>query len=155
MEEGVSESVNESGSIKIGNNETNLPLAAVDIAGPKYTLDGGPSGVSWENDTSTCTIPLVMLDYQANSTMTNVNTTNPNQSYSVEGLFEFEAGVMIYAVSYPDFGETNGAEIWHDPTFSVFMEWEDPFIWAWILVFGSITLVGVAAIMITKRKNQR
>jgi len=59
-------------------------------------------------------------------------------------------------VSYDNFGTgtyTTGDEIVHDPTFSVFITTTNPGVIAIILVIGAVGLAGIAAVLITKKKN--
>lgn len=70
----------------------------------------------------------------------------------MEGALEIRFSALIYAVSYPTFKST-GQKIVHDPTFSIFITFDNPMFWAVILVFGSVILVGVATVMIMKKKN--
>jgi len=139
----------ETGEIKIGDETGNLPVAGVDIAGPGYTLGTDPTILP----ASTTTIPLAWANYTATADASFVDTANPSNSFEVGGFLNIEAGVMIYAVSYPAF-DGSGQAIWHDPTFSVFMTWDNPGFWAVILVVAGISLVAVAAILITRRKNR-
>jgi hypothetical protein len=139
----------ETGEIKIGDETGNLPVAGVDIAGPGYSLGTDPTLYP----ASTTTIPLAWANYTATADATFVDTASPAKSFQVAGFLNVEAGVMIYAVSYPEF-DGSGLAIWHDPTFSVFMTWDNPGFWAVILVVAGISLVAVAAILITRRKNR-
>lgn len=142
------------GVIKVGTYTGDLPVAAIDIAGPEYVQT---SGTTTKTNTTypakTCTIPLAFIDFNAKANKVNVNTENPNQSFNATGILNLTASAMLYAVSYPTWNGT-GDGISHDPTFSVFMTWNSPGFWALILVIGGVTLVGVAAILITKRKNR-
>ncbi len=61
--------------------------------------------------------------------------------------------VLAYAVCYPEFEDGTG--IWHDPTFSVFMTFQAPEFWALILLIAGVGLVGVATILIKRRKDMR
>ena len=49
----------------------------------------------------------------------------------------------------------NGSGIWHDPTFSVFMVFEATGFWALILLIAGVGLVGIATILIKRRKDMR
>jgi hypothetical protein len=60
---------------------------------------------------------------------------------------------MVYAVCFPEFDDGTG--IWHDPTFSVFMVFEAKGFWALILLIAGVGLVGVATILIKRRKDMR
>ncbi|MHA1898764.1 MAG: hypothetical protein ACTSU2_15335, partial [Promethearchaeota archaeon] len=139
------------GYIKVGRETGDLPVAAIDIAGPKYQQVNGPS--TTEYNASTTTIPLAFFDFDAKSHATHVETQKPNKSFEANAFLNISSSIMIYAVNYPTW-DGSGDGLIHDPTFSVFMTWNNPGFWAVILVIGGITLVAVAAIMITKRKNR-
>ncbi|MHA1729544.1 MAG: hypothetical protein ACTSWY_12575 [Promethearchaeota archaeon] len=143
------------GMIKVGRYSGDLPLAYVDIAGPAYQQDDDPTTPETydEYNASTCTIPLAFFEFDAAGSVQQADATNPTQSFEASGFVNLESSVMIYAVNYPTW-KGSGDQIWHDPTFSVFMTWDNPGFWAVILVIGGVTLVAVAALMITKRKNR-
>ncbi|MBN2154424.1 MAG: hypothetical protein JW776_00085 [Candidatus Lokiarchaeota archaeon] len=142
-------SINASGTIKVGDYTGDLPVAAVDIAGPEY-IQGDP-GTSYP--ASTCTIPLAFLDFDASAKVRYEDPNAPSQSFEAGGFLNISSSILIYAVNYPTFNGS-GDKLWHDPTFSVFMQWDNPGFWAVILVIAGITLVAVAAILITRRKNR-
>jgi hypothetical protein len=141
-----------SGSIKVGRDTGDLPVASVDIAGPQY-IQNTSAGVETLHNASTCTIPMAFLDFDASSKVSYSDYQNPTQSLNINGMLAIEASIMIYCVNYPTWNGS-GDELIHDPTFSVFMEWDNPGFIAVFLAIGSLTLVAVAAIMITKRKNR-
>lgn len=142
------------GAIYVGNNAGDLPLAAIDIAGPNYELyEDGPSSTPATYPAKTTTIPLAYAKLNLGANVQYIDDQNPNASFKASGFLNIEASVVIYAVSYPEFNG-DGYQIIHDPTFSIFMTWENPGFWAVILVIGTVTLVAVAAIMITKKKNR-
>lgn len=145
----VATSQNRHGVIKVGRETGDLPVAYVDIAGPEYE-QGDPAV---KHNASTVLLPMAFLAFEAEANAQYVDARAPEQSFEASGFLELQASVMIYAVNYPTF-DGSGDQIWHDPTFSVFMTWDNPGFWAVILVVGSVTLVAVAAIMITKRKNR-
>lgn len=147
--------VNQTGQIKVGDKTGNLPVAGVDIAGPGYWLDLEPGQANTTNalPASTTTIPLAWMNYTARAQANYVDSQNATNSFSVSGFLNIEASMLIYAVSYPDW-DGSGMKIAHDPTFSVFMTWDNPGFWAVILVVAGISLVAVAAILITRRKNR-
>ncbi len=144
--------INGEGTIKVGDYTGDLPVASVDIAGPDYEqgLDAGPTTT---HPASTCTIPLAFLAFDASANIQYENADDPSQNFEAGGYLNISSAILIYAVSYPTFDGT-GEGIWHDPTFSVFMTWDNPGFWAVILVVAGITLVAVAAILITRRKNR-
>jgi hypothetical protein len=145
----------QTGQIKVGDKTGNLPVAGVDIAGPGYWLDLDPGMANTTNPlpASTTTIPLAWLNYTARAQANYVDSQNATNSFSVSGFLNIEASMLIYAVSYPAW-DGSGMKIAHDPTFSVFMTWDNPGFWAVILVVAGISLVAVAAILITRRKNR-
>jgi hypothetical protein len=143
-------SVNATGTIRIGDETGGLPVAGVDIAGPGYYLNGD---TTTPYPASTTTIPLAWMNMTANAQATYVDSETPSNSFKVSGFLNLETSILIYAVSYPEFNGS-GAQIDHDPTFSVFMTWDNPGFWAVILVVAGISLVAVAAILITRRKNR-
>lgn len=143
-------SVRATGEIKIGDETGNLPVAGVDIAGPGYYLNGDYGTVY---PAATTTIPLAWMNLTANAQATYIDADTPSNSFQVGGFLGLETAILIYAVSYPEFNGS-GAQIDHDPTFSVFMTWDNPGFWAVILVVAGISLVAVAAILITRRKNR-
>ncbi len=143
-------SVRATGEIKIGDETGNLPVAGVDIAGPGYYLNGDYGTVY---PAATTTIPLAWMNLTANAQATYIDADTPSNSFQVSGFLGLETAILIYAVSYPEFNGS-GAQIDHDPTFSVFMTWDNPGFWAVILVVAGISLVAVAAILITRRKNR-
>lgn len=140
---------NQHGLIKVGRFNSTLPVAAVDIAGPEY-WQAVPAN---KFNASTTTLPLAFFAYDAQAEVTYVDSNDPTQSFEAGGFIELESSVLIYAVNYPSWNGS-GDMIWHDPTFSVFMTWDNPGFWAVILVIGGVTLVAVAAVMITRRKNR-
>jgi hypothetical protein len=149
----VTGNVQANGTIKIGDYTGDLPVAAVDIAGPEYNQTVAGGGASTTHPASTTTIPLAFLTFDASANMRYEDPGAPQQSFEAGGFIAIESAILIYAVSYPTFDGT-GDGIWHDPTFSVFMTWDNPGFWAVILVVAGISLVAVAAILITRRKNR-
>jgi hypothetical protein len=141
-----------SGTIKVGRETGDLPVAAIEIAGPKY-IQNDLNGLVGEYEAKTTTIPLAFLDFDASSKVSYADYANPTQSLNVDGVLAIEASIMIYCVNYPTW-DGSGDELIHDPTFSVFMEWDNPGFIAVFLAVGSLALVAIAAIMITKRKNR-
>jgi len=140
---------NVDGTIKVGNDEGTLPLAAIDIAGPNY-IQGIP-GTSYPAKTTL--VPLAYLRMNIAGHVQYIDDKSPNASFKADGFLSIETSIVIYAVAYPTWNGS-GDQLIHDPTFSIFMTWENPGFWAVILVVGSVTLVAVAAILITKKKNR-
>ncbi|MHA1522257.1 MAG: hypothetical protein ACTSRK_18950 [Promethearchaeota archaeon] len=135
--------------VKVGDVEGDLPLAEIEIAGPNYNMTT-PEGVTTEHAAKTNTIPAIYAEWEGQNSETY--TQEDNSTAAISSVVNFDFSMLIYAVSYDVFNST-GNQIIHDPTFSIFIVSENPGIWAVILVVGSVTLVGVAAVMITKRKQ--
>ncbi|MHA1675053.1 MAG: hypothetical protein ACTSYI_15660 [Promethearchaeota archaeon] len=135
--------------VKVGNVENDLPLAEIDIAGPNYTMTTA-EGVSSEHLAKTNVIPALYAEWEGENSETY--TQEDNSTAVINSTVNFDYSMLLYAVSYDVF-DSSGNQIVHDPTFSIFIVSENPGIWAVILVVGSVTLVGVAAVMITKRKQ--
>jgi hypothetical protein len=142
---------NETHKIKVGDVDEDLPLAEVDIAGPNYTQTDA-SGVTTTYKANTTTIPTVYAQWEGQGSETY--TQNDNSTGAISANLQIEFSVLLYAVSYYSF-DSSGDEIWHDPTFSVFITFEEPGVIAIILVIGTIALVGIAAVLITKKKNKK
>ncbi|MHA1339833.1 MAG: hypothetical protein ACTSRZ_06785 [Promethearchaeota archaeon] len=140
---------NVDGTIKVGNDKGTLPLAAIDIAGPDYQQGNPPSSYP----AKTTLIPLAFFGLNLGAHVQYIDDQNPNASFKADGFLEIQTSIVLYAVAYPTW-DGSGDQLIHDPTFSIFMTWENPGFWAVILVVGSVTLVAVAAILITKKKNR-
>ena len=143
----------ETSKVNVGDIDQELPLAEIDIAGPEYE-QYDKDGVMTTHPARTTTIPTVYIEYEGQS-----SETYEQEDESVGQLnstVNFDFSVLIYAVAYDTFGYdgwTSGDEIVHDPTFSIYIIADNPGFWAVILVVGSIALVGIAALIITKRKQ--
>lgn len=135
---------NEKGSLFVGDVEGSLPLAEVNITGPDYEQNGV------KHPAKSIIIPTMFAEYDVQAQEGYVQKDN---SFGVMGAnLTISVSVVIYAVSYPTFN-TSGAEIVHDPTFSIYITFENPGVLAIILVVGVVALVGIAAILVTKKKN--
>ncbi len=143
----------ETSKINVGDIDQELPLAEIDIAGPEYDQTDS-SGSTVKHPAKTTTIPTVYSEYQGQASETY---EQEDQSFGqLNSTVNLDFSVLIYAVAYDTFGYdgfTSGDEIVHDPTFSIFIISENPGFWAVILVVGSVALVGLAALLITKRKQ--
>ena len=128
-------------------------MAEIDIAGPEYDQTDN-LGATTTHPAQTVIIPTVFASYMGEASETY---TQEDQSVGqLNSTIQIELSVLIYAVSYNTFGYngfTSGDEIVHDPIFSIFIVSENPGVWAAILVVGGITLTGVAALLITKKKQ--
>ncbi|QEE15333.1 hypothetical protein DSAG12_01158 [Promethearchaeum syntrophicum] len=139
--------------IRVGDINQELPLADIDIAGPEYNQSGANTG---DYPAETTIIPTVYAEFEGQSSETyEQEDTSIGQ---INATINIEFSTLIYAVSYPTFGMgnenyTTGDEIIHDPTFSVFITTINPGVIAIILVIGAVGLAGIAAVLITKKKN--
>jgi hypothetical protein len=75
------------------------------------------------------------------------------ETYSRDIQVQTELSVLVWAVCYPEFEDGTG--IWHDPTFSVYMVFESEGFWAVIVLIAGVGLVGVATVLIKRRKDRR
>ena len=144
--------------IKIGNyisNDSKDKLDFVDIGGEDYTLGVRDDKEIKEPTTTTLPLGLWTGEQERHETVMG-NTETAEDDYSSDVSAEADYGVMLYGVCYPDFDGT-GKGIWHDPTFSVYMiiTPEATVAIALILLVGGVGLVGIATILIKKKKNRR
>jgi len=123
----------------------------VDIAGPYYEQVNETG--TYQHPASTSIIPLGLFEAGVSDFSTHINEGDPTASFTSEGFFQTDFNVMLYSVNYPTFAGS-GDGLFHDPVFSVFMTWEAQSIISIILLLGGITLLGVATILITRRKNK-
>jgi len=123
----------------------------VDIAGPYYEQVNETG--TYQHSASTSIIPLGLFEAGVSDFSTHINEEDPTASFTSEGFFQTDFNVMLYSVNYPTFAGS-GDGLFHDPVFSVFMTWEAQSIISIILLLGGITLLGVATILITRRKNK-
>jgi hypothetical protein len=141
----------ETHKINVGDIDQELPLAEIDIAGPNYNQTG------FTNDdfqAKTTIIPTVYAEFEAQAGETY--SKDDSSIGQISAVVNIEFSTLIYAVSYDTFGTgtfTSGDEIIHDPTFSVFITTVNPGVIAIILVIGAVGMAGIAAVMITKKKN--
>jgi len=128
-------------------------LDFVDIAGPDYVY--GPEGSITTAPASTSIIPLALweTEVERHDTFTEENTGQPITTFATDIGLNISFNVMLYAVCFPMFEDGNG--IWHDPTFSVYMIFEATGFWALILLIAGVGLVGIATILIKRRKDAR
>lgn len=147
--------VEESHELKIGNYLGGTePLDFVDIAGPYY--DYGNETVSQREraNASTAIIPLALWtgEMERHDTFTPPSETNV-ETFSSDIRVSANFTVLAYAVCYPEFEDGTG--IWHDPTFSVYMVFQSEEFWALIVLIAGVGLVGVATVLIKRRKDSR
>ena len=146
---------NQSHELRIGNyigRGAQEELEFVDIAGPDYVYGNESSTLT--APASTSIIPLFVWEMEVDT----------HDSYTLAGGGEVstftrdigittEFNVMVYAVSYPEF--EGGSKILHDPTFSVYMVFESEGFWAIVVLVAGIALVGIATVLIKRRKDGR
>ncbi|UCD01033.1 MAG: hypothetical protein JSV23_09125 [Promethearchaeota archaeon] len=127
-------------------------LEFVDIAGPEYEY-GSESSRSLAN-ASTSIIPLLvwLMEHDRHDTYVIAGGEEVS-TFSSDIRIQTELSVMVWAVCYPEFEDGSG--IWHDPTFSVYMTFESEGFWALIVLIAGVGLVGVATILIKRRKDRR
>jgi hypothetical protein len=127
-------------------------LEFVDIAGPDYEY--GSESVRNTAPASTSIIPLAvwLMENERHDSYVIAGGTEVS-SFASDIRVQTELSVMVYAVCYPQFEDGNG--IWHDPTFSVFMVFQSEGFWALIVLIAGVGLVGVATILIKRRKDTR
>ena len=141
--------------LKVGNyigRSAQEELEFVDIAGPEYEY-GNESSRSFAN-ASTSIIPLLVwqMEHERHDTYV-IQGGEEVSTFASDIRVQTELNVMVYAVCYPYFEDGTG--IWHDPTFSVYMVFESEGFWALIVLIAGVGLVGVATILIKRRKDQR
>lgn len=127
-------------------------LEFVDIAGPDYEY--GTESVKSSDPASTNIIPALvwLMEHERHDTVVVAGGGSVG-TYSSDIQVQTEFNVLVYAVCYPEFNEGSG--IWHDPTFSVYMVFESEGFWALIVLIAGVGLVGVATILIKRRKDRR
>jgi hypothetical protein len=146
---------NETHTLKVGNylgRSFQDKLAFVDIAGPDYEYGNEASRNT--APASSAVIPLALYQGEVERHDTFVSSdTSEVLTFATDIRLNVSFNVMAYAVCYPAFNDGSG--IWHDPTFSVYMVFEAPGFWALILLIAGVGLVGIATILIKRRKDAR
>ena len=146
---------NQTHSLKVGNylgRAFHDELAFVDIAGPDYTY--GSVVTNSTAPASSAIIPLALYEGEIERHDTFVGGSGESYTtFATDIQLNVSFNVMAYAVCFPEFN--NGTGIWHDPTFSVFMVFDVKGFWALILLVAGVGLVGVATILIKRRKDTR
>jgi hypothetical protein len=144
---------NVSHDVKIGNylgGQTKLDF--IDIAGPYY--DFGNDIVKGRANANTSIIPIALwMGEVARHDTFVAEDGDPVQTFATDIRVQAEFNVMVYAICYPEFEDGTG--IWHDPTFSVYMVFESEGFWALIVLISGVGLVGVATVLIKRRKDRR
>ncbi|MFX1280403.1 MAG: hypothetical protein ACFFA3_13425 [Promethearchaeota archaeon] len=146
-----------SNQLKVGNyigKKAAQKLDFVDIAGPFYEY-GMDRTTAPQYNASTNIMPLLLWEWEMDrhDTFTFENGTT-SQTFASDISITTEFNVMVYAVCYPEF---NGLAygVWHDPTFSVYMVFQSEGFWALIVLIAGVGLVGVATVLIKRRKDSR
>ena len=145
---------NETHSLKIGNylgHDIAGKLDFVDIAGEEYLY--GAEGSTNSAPASTNILPVALFEAEAGKHKTFEGTPGESETFAADIGVNVSFNVLVYAVCFPEFN--NGSGIWHDPTFSVFMTFEVKGFWALILLIAGVGFVGVATILIKRRKDNR
>jgi len=140
----------ESHMIRVGDYRGALPLAAIDIAGPNYEQYSDPT-TNTTHPAKTTLIPQVYAQLNARSSATYEDSQSGINV--MQGALTVEFSALIYAVSYSTF-DSSGQRIVHDPTFSLFITFENPAFWALIFVIASVVLAGIGAFLIKKKKEE-
>ncbi|MFX0001468.1 MAG: hypothetical protein ACFE9Q_10405 [Candidatus Hodarchaeota archaeon] len=143
--------------LKVGNyigRKTGQKLDFVDIAGRYYEL-GMDRSTATKYNASTNTLPLMLWKWEMDRHDTfTLGDESTSQTFASEIRIKTEFNVLVYAVCYPEF-DGSGQGVWHDPTFSIYMVFEGEGFWALIVLIAGVGLVGVATILIKRRKDQR
>lgn len=143
-------------SLKIGNylpQNIRDKLAFVDIAGPDYEYGPENELLRGTAPASTSILPVALFESETEAHETFEGTPGEVETFAADIGLNVTFSVMVYAVCFPKF--EGGSGIWHDPTFSVFMTFEATGFWALILLVAGVGLVGVATILIKRRKDMR
>ena len=127
-------------------------LEFIDIAGPDYEYGTESSRLTSPASTSIIPVLVWLMEHERHDTVVAAGGTEV-ETYSRDISVQTELSVLVWAVSYPEFEEGTG--IWHDPTFSVFMVFESEEFWALIVLIAGVGLVGVATVLIKRRKDRR
>ncbi len=141
-------------SLKIGNylgKNIAGKLDFVDIAGPEYYY--GAEESTTKDKAKSNILPVALFEAEVDKHETYEGTPGETETFAADISLNVSFNVIVYAVCFPMFN--NGTGIWHDPTFSVFMVFEAKGFWALILLIAGVGFVGVATILIKRRKDMR
>ena len=148
---------NETHTLKVGNylgKAFKDELAFVDIAGPDYEYGVEDEASRSTAPASSAIIPLALYEGEVQRHDTFQDETGEHfTTFATDIQLNVSFNVMAYAVCFPMFNDGTG--IWHDPTFSVYMVFEAQGFWALILLIAGVGLVGIATILIKRRKDAR
>jgi hypothetical protein len=133
-----------------GNAQDELEF--IDIAGPDYEYGSELSRLTDPASTSIIPVLVWQMEHERHDTITATGGTEVS-TFASDIQVRAEFNVMVWAVCYPEFNDGTG--IWHDPTFSVYMIFESEGFWALIVLIAGVGLVGVATILIKRRKDSR
>ena len=149
--------LNSTHELKVGNyigGKAADKLDFVDIAGPFYEIGMDRSNAT-QYDASTNILPLMLWKWEMERHDTfELGDGTESKTFASDISITTEFNVMVYAVCFPEFNGT-GQGIWHDPTFSVYMVFEGESFWAIVVLIAGVGLVGVATILIKRRKDRR
>jgi len=127
-------------------------LEFIDIAGIDYEYGDSSTRVTAPASTSIIPVLVWLLEHERHDTVVAAGG-NEVSTYSSDIRVQTELNVLVWAVNYPEFEDGTG--IWHDPTFSVYMVFESEGFWALIVLISGVGLVGVATVLIKRRKDRR
>ncbi|MFW9951399.1 MAG: hypothetical protein ACFFKA_14880 [Candidatus Thorarchaeota archaeon] len=137
-------------------------LDFVDIAGDKYILGQGTNlngepigGTSYEANSANELSGLWKLQGDACEFHTgNIDTSKDD--FSPEFSYNISNNLMFYASCYSNFSDYNGAGIWQDPTFHIYMVFirESMSFWPILLVIMGVGLAGITTVVIIMIKRR-
>jgi len=153
---GLTDYNNQTHQLRVGNYLGSAfgaqQLDFVDIKGPEYEY-GYKNNTKLANATSN-NIQLALYEAEIERHDTFKDPSGKKFStFSTNISLDISYDVLAYAICYPEFEDGNG--IWHDPTFSVYMIFEAKGFWALILLIAGVGFVGIATILIKRRKDAR
>jgi len=145
---------------KIGNYvdpDSEDQLEIIDIAGKGYDQGQNVDGSGTTNyDASTMIVPIGFWSFQGDKHKTEYGDTETSEDdFSADISLKLDINFMYYGVCYPNW-KGSGAGIWHDPTFTVYMVFTptNAGFWALILLIAGVGLVGIATILIKRKKDR-
>jgi len=151
-------------SVKVGNYmdpDSEEKLEFIDLASEPYQIGAADADGNPVDDTdyspTTAYVPVGLWEATGEAHQTNKGDTDTEtDDFTTDVKVEASFNIGLYAVCYPMFNGT-GNGIWHDPTFSVYMVFtpQDAGFWALILLIAGVGLVGIATVLIKRRKDNR
>ncbi len=141
--------------LKVGNylsSSAQNELEFIDIAGPDYEYGNNSARLTAPASTSIIPVLIWLLEHKRHDTVVAAGGGEVG-TYSSDIRVQAELNVIVWAVIYPQF--ENGTGIWHDPTFSVYLVFASEEFWALIVLIAGVGLVGVATVLIKRRKDRR